>query len=128
MTSCFCSSVPMWRMMLATIKRGAHRVGGGSGPVELLHEGQHLEGVAALASELLGPSGGQPAPLDQAAVEVPVVVDPGPLHLVSHLVGEGLVQEVPGLLPEDLAALAQSEVHGHDPLRRADRRWPSARA
>jgi hypothetical protein len=100
----------------------AHGVGGGPGPVELLHERQHLEGVPTLSPELLGPSGGQPAPLDQMAVEVPAVMDPGPLHLVPHLVGEDLVEEVPGLLPEDLAAFAQSEVHDHIPPARADSR------
>src|SRR5208283_4251596 len=106
---------------------GPHRVGRGAGPVELLHEGQHLQRIPALAPELDGPARGEPPALDQVAVEVPAVMDPGAFHLVAHLVGEDLVEELPGLLPEDLASFAQAEVHPHTSPA-GDRRWPSALA
>jgi hypothetical protein len=36
---------------------------------------------------------------------------PGGLHLLSHGIGEVLIEKIPGFLAEGLAVFAQTEVH-----------------
>ena len=81
----FCSSVPDVTDDVGHHQCRANAIGGRPGALELLGKGQHLERIAALTAELLGPPRSQQSMLDPGPVKVPVVMDAGRVHPLPNV-------------------------------------------
>ena len=91
--------------------RRAERVRRSVGALHLLGEGQHLHRVAALAAVLDGPAERKPALVAHRLGEAVVVLDTGAVAALEDLGRQHLAEELLRLLAQDLALLAQPEVH-----------------